>query len=459
MNSAVYNIYQYIIYSKTCKINSNYTLSVDFSYLVINMLSLLLLIQGVLCSTDTVIQSSIVSSSTHLDFNNQVPSSKDAFQIPLTNINNQYYLTQISIGSSEQPFNLLLDISSSWLWVSNSRCFECPEFTNKFDSTQSNTYRRDHKKRLDYISGIKGYDTIHLGQNKTVKDQPIIVADKVTRFDSTYADGVLGLGFTSYKDFNSSITLNLKKQNLIEEGIFSLYLHDIYNSSSPNSVILIGGYYINPLSSDITENWVDLTTKDNWEVPFYGFNYNTLTLIEPSYAVFTTTTPQIYVPSHIYKKIQLQIFQNNNNACSFDEYIICDCSQIQNLGMFEFYIGSYTFDIDSKDMFYIDGNKCKLLLYSWKKGYWLLGTVFIRKYSLIFDIDRSKIGIVGPRIASFIDEVRYDIERNLGVENMVGIVIVAMYGGITIAGIYAIYRSLKGNRREGDEELTYIVRF
>jgi hypothetical protein len=35
----------------------------------------------------------------------------------------------------------------------------------------------------------------------------------------------------------------------------------------------------------------------------------------------------------------------------------------------------------------------------------------MRKYS--FDIDRSKIGIVGPRIASFIDELRYDIQTNL----------------------------------------------
>ena len=78
-------------------------------------------------------------------------------KLPITaTTNNMYYFVNISFGSNEQELELLIDTSTSWLWVNGHNCQECE---NKFDSTLSQTFSKTNTlDTLNYNMGqVTGY--------------------------------------------------------------------------------------------------------------------------------------------------------------------------------------------------------------------------------------------------------------------------------------------------------------
>lgn len=64
------------------------------------------------------------------------------------------------IGSNHQPFDLLFDTGSNWLWVFSEDCVNCP-YVNSFDEEESSTFEkvRLDKTSLYYGSGsVEGYE-------------------------------------------------------------------------------------------------------------------------------------------------------------------------------------------------------------------------------------------------------------------------------------------------------------
>ena len=45
----------------------------------------------------------------------------------------------VFVGSDNQPFDLLFDTGSNWLWVFSEDCMNCP-WVNRFDDESSDTF-------------------------------------------------------------------------------------------------------------------------------------------------------------------------------------------------------------------------------------------------------------------------------------------------------------------------------
>lgn len=62
------------------------------------------------------------------------------------------------MGSNRDPFKMIFDSGSSWLWVSSRQCISCPLSTGKFDERKSETLSSPFgEKSLYYGSGsVKG---------------------------------------------------------------------------------------------------------------------------------------------------------------------------------------------------------------------------------------------------------------------------------------------------------------
>jgi len=67
--------------------------------------------------------------------------------------------TQVLMGSNDQPFDMIFDTGSNWLWVSSNLCDNCPNKPG-FNHKASNSFHvtDDSAKMLNYGSGsVIGY--------------------------------------------------------------------------------------------------------------------------------------------------------------------------------------------------------------------------------------------------------------------------------------------------------------
>ena len=62
--------------------------------------------------------------------------------------------TKIYIGSNLQPFDMIFDTGSNWLWVNSRICSNCNDEKPKFDERNSTTYSFfEPTFDLHYVSG------------------------------------------------------------------------------------------------------------------------------------------------------------------------------------------------------------------------------------------------------------------------------------------------------------------
>ncbi|KAI6234909.1 Peptidase A1 domain-containing protein [Aphelenchoides fujianensis] len=202
------------------------------------------------------------------------------------------YLGQITIGTPEQIFNVVLDTGSSNLWVVDTTCKGQPcSGKDQFKSKSSTTYAENGKKfKIQYGSGsVKGFlgaDTVALGD----KGGPQLVIPSTTfgqathlsdDFDGDAADGILGLAFRSIaEDDVQPVFQHAVELGLVDNPIFTVWLkRDGGDAQGENGgQITYGDIDNDHCESDITyQDLIDATgAKYDWDTYLYGYDCNNL---------------------------------------------------------------------------------------------------------------------------------------------------------------------------------------
>lgn len=371
---------------------------------------------------------------------------------PITNFDNTHYIAQIYIGSPPQPFNLLVDTSSSWLWVPDSTCFHCPQ-SNKFESWNSRTFRygwnRVAVNNTYYISGYENTDTVAIANfTMNATGQFFVAVDTQEQFNTSYADGVLGLGFadSSYK----TLIQTLKEQDYIDHAMFSIYLSDKDNETDIESALTLGWYDTYRFGNWDNIAWIPLKGNSTWQVNLYQIKYAGEKIDSKTRARFISTEKDIRAPKHSFDKLYKQMNSQLSDNCIYKEdYIVCRCNNLEEFESMEFYIEGYIFDISGKYLFgYWNDGECYMRVTAWDRNYWGIGTSFMRKYYTIYSMDTLEIGIAGYSGKYKTDDS--DKGEPMSVGEIVGICFGTVFGiGLVIGGIL-IYRVCKNKRRIGD---------
>ena len=151
------------------------------------------------------------------------------------------------IGSDQQPFDLIFDTGSSWLWVNSRLCEGCSSRQNKFNEKNSTTFSF-YPAILDlhYGSGdAYGYisfDQVCLNEDSCADNFAFLNVAAQSGLSGLDGSGIVGMspqapdqGGYSYGDL---FITKMKDAGVIDKAIFSIYAE----LENDNSKIHLGVY-------------------------------------------------------------------------------------------------------------------------------------------------------------------------------------------------------------------------
>ncbi|KAI6230290.1 Peptidase A1 domain-containing protein [Aphelenchoides fujianensis] len=312
------------------------------------------------------------------------------------------YLGQITIGTPEQIFNVVLDTGSSNLWVVDTTCKGQPcSGKDQFKSKSSTTYAENGKKfKIQYGSGsVKGFlgaDTVALGD----KGGPQLVIPNTTfgqathlsdDFDGDAADGILGLAFRSIaEDDVQPVFQHAVELGLIDNPIFTVWLkRDGGDAQGENGgQITYGDIDSDHCASDIT--YVPLSHELWWEFNIDSVGVNGKKDGQKYSAISDTGTTLIVGPVGP----QQDLIDATGAKYDWDTYLYgYDCNNLPTF-TWSVWIGGVEYALDQRNMVWQVDGKCILAYDADDLGEpeFILGDPLIRTYCQIYEVQQGQIG-------------------------------------------------------------------
>jgi hypothetical protein len=323
--------------------------------------------------------------------------ARDDPYAPFKNYEDAIFVGSIGLGTPYQsPFNVVFDTGSSNLWVPEVGCSTggCSG-KDTYDSSRSSSYVANGKAfSIQYGTGscsgtlvqdrvcVTGTDCSNSGDLSCTAT--FGQADQMASFfQSSPIDGILGLGFQSLATDNVVTVL----QNLVSQGQISQPVFQFFLDSQPrttNARIVFGGYDSSYFTGNL--NWVPLTSENYYVIQLDGTYVGGTSLNQCDLgcsAIVDSGTSELVGPSQ-YVGPLIQAIGTVNQ----------DCSNYASLPTISFEIGGNKYDVSPVE--YVlnqTGVGCTLGISS-QAGfpYWILGDVFIRAWSTVFDQSNNRVG-------------------------------------------------------------------
>uniref|UniRef100_A0A914YJA6 Peptidase A1 domain-containing protein n=1 Tax=Panagrolaimus superbus TaxID=310955 RepID=A0A914YJA6_9BILA len=337
------------------------------------------------------------------------------------------YIVNVTIGTPEQSFRVLIDTGSSSFWVpdktfcSNSSS-SCPNYCSEgsfceflcnpscctsctfntggcsnisvFDSSKSSTYISTGKNITLGISAILGEDIVRFGG---VGTQQLVVPKTLfgqalypSILESNDFDGIMGLGFQS--NVSNSITpplINAINQGLLDKPLFTVYLEKQGLAENVlGGVITYGAIDTLHCSTDITYH--PLTSTNYYQFKMDSVSVGSYSSNEGWEVTSDTGTSFIGGPATVIDSMAKEL------GGIYDSYYgvySVNCSA--DIGPVVFTFNGIQYPVDGKQMIInIDNGKCALTLFSLNSigQQWIFGTPWIRSYCNIYGIGDKNIG-------------------------------------------------------------------
>ncbi|XP_063064459.1 pepsin A-like [Engraulis encrasicolus] len=312
----------------------------------------------------------------------------------MTNADMEYYGV-ISIGTPPQSFTVIFDTGSSNLWVPSVKCSSpaCnnhrkfnPQSSSTFQATQQSFYLQYGRGKL---TGVLGYDNVEVG-GIPVKHQSFGLSEaEGSTFDSSEADGILGLGFPSNAAAGSTPVFdNMMSQGLVPNDLFSVYLS---RHGQEGSVVLFGEIDPQYYTGEMYQIPIQTNTPEKqWQIKVDSItiNGNIVGCATGCWALVDTGTTNVVGPIGEVNNINGWIggYPRQKQTIS-----TVSCGNMQYMPDVVFNINGESFALPPSA--YVsqvsnNTNKCQTGFYGESMippTNWILGTVFLRQYYTVFN--------------------------------------------------------------------------
>ena len=308
----------------------------------------------------------------------------------------------LEIGTPSQKMNLRLQSRLYQFFILSSKI---KSNITKFNEKNSSTFKKLSETEMPMrVSGMKKGHLIEESlkiNNNQINNISLMLATEIDNIES----GALGLRLI--RDPEKGVTLSFIYQikklcNLDNYGFFFNFFNE------DNGEIIIGSYphLINKTYNE--DNFISINTgKDGntlfWIIDFDFIRYdneiikneiNFKGFIDVEFGLISAPYNMRFYFQNNYLKLQ---YCNNQLVNNYYIYI-CDLNyQIDNLKNISFQIKeiNYSFNFTYQDLFIKNNNKYVFAIVFTNNEnvkYWIMGEKFLRKYQLIFDLDKKIIG-------------------------------------------------------------------
>ncbi|CAJ0589472.1 unnamed protein product [Cylicocyclus nassatus] len=344
------------------------------------------------------------------------------------------YIGNITIGTPEQQFQVILDTGSSNLWIPDTTCGQvhgncqdtncrgtgiicealCSDQSccstdhvdackgkNFFNSAKSSTYQANGQHwTIQYGTGsavgFLGQDTVRFGGIGTNQlAVPNTVFGQATSLAAFFADqpidGILGLAFpTIAVDGVTPPFFNAVAQGLVDQPIFTVFLEHVGDQDN-----VYGGVYtyggMDTTNCGPVLAYQPLSSATYYQFKLDGVASNTYSSNKGWQAISDTGTSLLAAPTSIANSIAQA---NGATYDSDDQVYFIDCNATPSLDLT---IGGNKYTIGAANMVIPSGDgRCLLAIFGMNTfGFgpaWILGDPFIRQYCNIYDVDQQRIG-------------------------------------------------------------------
>ncbi|KAF1752249.1 hypothetical protein GCK72_018803 [Caenorhabditis remanei] len=312
------------------------------------------------------------------------------------------YLGNITIGTPDQSFIVVLDTGSSNLWVPGPTCKTNCKTKSKFDSTASSTFVKNGKSwTIQYGSGdaagILGEDTVRFGakgeSQLAVPSTTFGIASKISAdFKNDATDGILGLAFTSLAvDGVVPPLINAINQGILDQPLFSVWLE---HRGALNNV---GGGVFTYGAIDTTNcgplvAYQPLSSATYYQFKAAGFKLGSYSNTKAVDVISDTGTSFLGGPQAVVAGLAKAAGATYDD---FNEVYFIDCAATP--GTLDITIGSNVYSIQPVNYIVDAGNgQCLFAAFPFDFGgfgpSWILGDPFIRQYCNIYDIGNKRMG-------------------------------------------------------------------
>ncbi|KAK9462441.1 aspartic peptidase domain-containing protein [Lipomyces oligophaga] len=335
------------------------------------------------------------------NYKGQKFDAEAAHNVPLTNFLNAQYFTEISIGSPEQTFKVILDTGSSNLWVPSVNCGSIACYLHtKYDSSASTTYVKNGTEfDIQYgsgsMSGFVSNDVLKIG-DLTIKGQDFAEATEEPGLAFAFGrfDGILGLGYDtiSVQGMVPPVYQAIA-QGLLDEPVFSFYLGDTNVDEENGGVATFGGidkqYYLGELT------YLPVRRKAYWEVELNSISFGKeVAELENTGAIVDTGTSLIALPTALAEMLNMEIGATKNWQ---GQYTV-DCEVRDKLPEVSFNLGGKEFAITPYDYIMEVQGSCMSAFMGMDfpepvGPLIILGDAFLRKWYSVYDIGNDRVGL------------------------------------------------------------------
>ena len=313
----------------------------------------------------------------------------------------------LEIGTPPQKMNLRLQSRLYQFFIISS---QIKSDIIKFNETLSSSFQRLSEKEMGMrVSGMKkGYlieESLKINNNQ-INNISLMLATEIDNIES----GALGLRLIKdpEKGFIASFIYQIKTLcNLDNYGFYLNFFDD------DNGEIIIGTYphLINKTYNEKNFIYKNTGMKDNtlfWIIDFDILRYDN-EIIKDALNFKGFIDVEFGLISAPYK-MQFYFKDNYLNITSckselISNYYIYNCDlnyKIENLKNLSFQIKgiNYSFNLTYQDLFFKNNNKYVFVIVFTNNEEikdWIMGEKFLRKYQLIFDLDKKIIGFYTPQ--------------------------------------------------------------
>jgi hypothetical protein len=331
---------------------------------------------------------------------------------PANDYDDLVYVSNITIGTGEQRFVIILDTGSANLWVPDQTCQSSCNGKNRFNRAASTTYQANGQQwSITYgtgsAQGILGVDTVRMGAAGT----PQLVIPRTTFGQATSIaaffadeplDGILGLAFQSLAVDNVVPPLiEAISQGLLDQPIFTVYL--MRDGSAENvrgGVFTYGG--LDPQNCDAVRAYQPLSSATYWQFVMAGIGAGTFSSSTGWQVISDTGTSFIGGPQGIIQSLATAV---GSQYDSFNQLYTLQCTATPPPVTITIGTNQYTIQHPNYivDVGYGDG-RCAFAFFPFSFGgggpAWILGDPFIRPYCNVYDIGQRRIGFAPSKQAS-----------------------------------------------------------